>query len=410
MAYVEREIEKDLGRWLEEREMLAIRGPRQSGKTTLLERMKEMALSRGIDEKQIHYISFEDDLVRLKFEKDAKEFVRSYIAAGKNYFLFDEVQYVNDAGKKLKLLFDSFPEVKFVFTGSSSFDLTNVGALLVGRVVFFDLLTFNFKEFLRAKGERFERIYNENRIDVAGTVKIKEMLFVDELNKHLHEYLTYGGYPRIVLEEEAEKKKELLANLFTTYVEKDVVSMYGKKYRDGGVKLLKSFAAMLTSTVQYETLSQTAGLKTNEVKGIMPLLQDSFVIFITPPFYRNLITELRKNPKVYFVDYGIRNHLLENFDSVEFDGLYENFVHNELKRKGRMKYWRTTSKTEVDFVLEHGNEIIPIEVKTTAKTTKALRSFISEYAPKRAFVANLKETGREKINGCEVFTVPFVLL
>lgn len=336
MIYIEREIEKEVKKWLEDREIIIIRGPRQAGKTTLLERTKEILHSKGVDEKSIIYISFEDDIKRLKFEGDPTEFVKSYFNGKKCYFLLDEIQYIKDVGKKLKLLFDSFKDIKLIVTGSSSFDLTNLGKYLVGRVIFLDLYPFSFYEFLKVKGERYEKLYNEIKIDLKKPL-LKKSLFLDELNQLLKEYLTYGSYPRIILEENKEKKIELLKNLFSNYIEKDIVSLYGNKYRDGIVKLLKILSSC-DSIIKYESLSSDSGLKNTEIKEILPILQDSFAIFIVKPFFKNLINELRKNPKIYFMDYGIRNYLSENFDNIKFDYLYENFIHNELKITNNLEY------------------------------------------------------------------------
>lgn len=411
MAYINRDIEKDIGKWIESREIIAIRGPRQSGKTTLLMRIKDSLKAKGVDEQRIHYINFEDDLIRLKFEENAKEFIEFQLNSEKHYFMLDEVQYVKDVGKKLKLIFDSFSNAKLIITGLSSFDLTNLGSYLVGRVIFFNLYPFNFLEFLRSKEEKYENLYKKVRIDLDNRkINLKKTVFLDDLNKLLHEYLTFGSYPRIVLEKNYENKKELLKNMFITYIEKDIVGLYGIKYREKVVKLLKAIALSSGNMVNYETLRLNSGLSYNEVRDILPLLEDSFVIYIVRPFYKNLINELRKNPKIYFVDYGIRNHLLEQFENLNFDKLYENFVHNELKRNYTLKYWRTASKTEVDFVVEHKNTAIPIEVKTKPKLTRSYRSFIQHYKPTIALMPNLNTLYKIKINGCDVFVVPFVYL
>lgn len=403
MVYIQRDIEKEIEKWVEEKEIVAIRGARQAGKTTLLMRIKERLISKGIAEKRVVYLSFEDDLARIAFEEDPKKFINSYLSTDKTYFLFDEVQYISDAGKKLKLVFDSFDKIKIIITGSSSFDLTNLGKYLVGRVIFFDLHPFSFLEFLRAKGERYEKIYQEYRFDFKKR-ELEENPFREELNALLKEYLTYGAYPRVVLAD-IEKKNELLKNIFITYIEKDIISLYGNKHRDEIVKLMKILAST-KSIIKYESLSSDSSLKFGELKQILLILQDSFTISIVKPFYKNLITELKKNPKIYFVDYGIRNYLSNGID---FDILYENFVYNELAREHKIKHWRTTAKTEVDFVVEN-SDLIPIEVKTTPKITRALRSFIENYNPDLALIANLNEIKKDKIGRCDVITIPFVCL
>lgn len=406
--YVQRDIEEKVEKWLFAPEILAIRGPRQCGKTTLLGRIREKLISNGTPANHVFTISFDEDLVRMSFEKDPKAFINSYLGDGRRYMLLDEVQGVHDIGKKLKLVFDSFKNVKMIMTGSSSFELTELGKYLVGRVIFFDMLPLNFKEFLRSKGERYEKIHEEIMFDITKPV-LKKNIFIDELNKLMHEYITFGAYPRVVLESDNQKKKELLKNMFVTYVEKDVVAQFGIKYRDSAVKLLKTLALMMGGVVNYTTLAQNAGLTSKEVRELLPLLQDTFVISIVNPFFKNAINELRKNPKVYFVDYGIRNYLSGELDDPVFDSLYENYVYNELRRLTTMKYWRTTAKTEVDFIMEN-KEIIPIEVKTTPKITRSFRSFITHYQPRNAIIATLNETEERTIDECKVYITPFVSL
>lgn len=410
--YVKRNIEPDIERWVQEREILAIRGPRQSGKTTLLSKIIDMLKHRGVNEENIHFINFEDDLTKLEFEENPKEFVEFHMDPEKrNYFLMDEVQYIKNPGKKLKLLFDSFENIKLIVTGSSSFNLTNMGSFLVGRVIFFDLYPFDFSEFLRAKSSKYEKLYEKIRLDLSKKSRVlKKTVFTDELNKLLHEYLTFGSYPRVVLEKSKRKKMELLKNLFTTYIEKDIVSLYGIRDREKVVKLLKTLSYASGNVVTYEMLAENSGLKYHEIRDLVPLLEDSFVVSTVRPFHRNLAKELRKNPKIYFVDYGMRNYMLQNFGNIDFSHLYENFVYNQLKNNFEVKYWRTTTKSEVDFILENHGLVIPVEVKRTPKVTRSFRSFINYYNPGTGIVANLKTLKRTRINSSEILFVPFVYL
>lgn len=410
--FIERDIQKDIEKWINEKEIIAIRGARQTGKTTILLKIKDKLIESRISERNIYYLTFEDDNLRLRFEKDPLEFVSYYInlSKDKTYFLIDEIQYVKDVGKKLKLIYDTYDNIKIIITGSSSFDLTNLGKFLVGRVIFFDNHPFNFREFLKTKDEKLLSLYDKNKLYLFNPDIKPEILFIDELNKCLHEFLTYGGYPRVVLEKDISKKKEILRNLFTTYIEKDVVGLYGNKYRDNVVKLLKTLSVIMGNVVNYETLSEHSSLKYNDVLKILPILQDSFIINIAKPFHKNKLNELRKNPKIYFVDYGFRNYIIENFDNLEFDYLYENFVFNQVKfdhNNKTLKYWRTTNKTEVDFVIDDHN-IIPIEVKTTAKVTRSLMSFLLTYKPKYAIITDLKEYKKLSVKKCDVFIVPLI--
>ncbi|MBI5393428.1 DUF4143 domain-containing protein [Candidatus Woesearchaeota archaeon] len=151
--------------------------------------------------------------------------------------------------------------------------------------------------------------------------------------------------------------------------------------------MLKTIAHHLGGIIKYEEIIQNTGLTYKEVKKILPLLEDSFVVQRLTPFYKNLSNELRKNPKIYFIDYGIRNYLLEDFENIQFDFLYENFIYNQLRNQYHMYYWRTT-----------------------AKITRAMRSFIEAYKPKKAIIASLKEIKKEKINNCSLEIVPMTYL
>ncbi|MBI5065004.1 DUF4143 domain-containing protein, partial [Candidatus Woesearchaeota archaeon] len=304
--------------------------------------------------------------------------------------------------------FDTFSNIKFVITGSSSFDLTSLGASLVGRIIFFTMYPLSFAEFISTKGEQYFNLYKKIHVELNTEIKIEETVFLEDLNKFLKEFLTFGSYPAVVLEQDREKKKELLKNLFTTYIEKDIVALYGIRQREHVVKLLKTIASVTGQVINYETLSVHSGLSYGEVREFLPLLEDSFVISLVRPLHKNLASELRKNPKIYFIDPGIRNYLFEQFENINFDFLYETFLHNQLIRSHKVKYWRTTNKTEVDFIVEKKDKLIPIEVKITPKLTRSFRSFLSHYKPEKAFIANLNEVEKINIENCEVFILPFV--
>jgi predicted AAA+ superfamily ATPase len=121
--------------------------------------------------------------------------------------------------------------------------------------------------------------------------------------------------------------------------------------------------------ISYEKLTASTQSYFKEIKKLLDVLQQTYIIDLLRPFHRNLVTELRKNPKIYFIDHGLRNYAINNFNVVEFRGddgeLAENFVLNELsfftRDKFFINFWRTTAKAEVDFVLNNVNEVIPIE-------------------------------------------------
>jgi len=402
--FVEREREKEIIKWLDSKEILAIRGPRQSGKTTILNKIMEMLKEKG---KKVHYISFEDDLEREKFEKNPKGYIEYYIGEDreKSFFLLDEVQYIKTAGKLLKLIYDSIENIKIVITGSSTLDINEVGIYLVGRVLFFELYPFSFTEFLKAKDAKAHQYYIKNKFAISKEIST---LFLDKLNIYLKEYLQFGCYPRVVLERNIEKKKFLLKNLFLTYIEKDIVKVYGIRYKQKIIDLIRNLASINSCIINYDELCSLTGLYNKELKEILSILQDTYVIKLIKPFHKNLTSELKKNPKVYFIDTGLRNFITGRFDfsDEEIGKLLENYVLNRFK-EDKVNFWRTTAKAEVDFILK---EKTPIEVKIHPKLTRALRSFISTYKPEIAFIVNLTSFSKTNIGKTRIFIVPAALI
>lgn len=404
---IPRTIEPEVRKWLDAKEIIAIRGPRQSGKTTLLNQLKDFLLKKKISTDRIHFISFEDDIEKGKFEKSPLDYIDFHTNGNKkNYFLFDEVQYIKNAGKLLKLIYDSKKNIKIIITGSSSLDLNKVGSYLVGRVLFFELNTFSFEEFLYAKDLKMHKYYMRNKFALDST-RFPNILFLDKLNELLKEYLTFGGYPRVVIEEDIEKKKFLLRNIYLTYVEKDIVQLYGLKYKQRILELIKYLASINSNIVNYNEASNITNLYHKEIKDLFGILEDTYIIKIISPFYRNLVTELRKNPKIYFIDTGLRNFIVDRFDfsDEEFGKLLENYVFKVYKNKN-LKFWRTTAKAEVDFIATHKNNLIPIEVKITEKITRSFRSFIKEYKPKKGIIVNMKKLRKSKLDNSQIYSIP----
>ena len=406
---ITRDLEPQITKWLNSKEIIAIRGPRQCGKTTFLNRIAEILKRRKVNQKNIHYISFEDDFEKEKFEKNPKDYISFNLKKGKNFLLLDEVQYIRNAGKLLKLVYDSIENIKIIITGSSTLDLNEIGSYLVGRVLLFEMYPFSFNEFLRAKDEKMYKYYTSKKILFSGTrIKKEDIIFLDELNNLLKEYITFGGYPAVVLEKDLEKKKILLKNLFQTYIEKDIVKLYGSRYKQRISDLIKYLSSLNAAMLNYNEISSAISLYDKEVKEILSILEETYIIKSIRPFHKNLTTELRKNPKVYFIDTGLRNIIAGKFDfsNEEYGKLLENYLLNKLKEE-KVNYWRTTAKAEVDFII---NEKTPVESKITPKITRSFRSFIETYKPKTAFLINMGLFEERKIGNTKIFILPFVLV
>lgn len=416
-----RDIEANLVKWIERREAYAIKGPRQSGKTTLLRILEDSLKKKGMN---TVFLNFEDPDVLEAFEANPKEYVKSFLTKeGKYCFLMDEYHYVKDPGKKLKLLCDTFENVKFIVTGSSSLELSGAMAkFLVGRVFFFELFPFSFHEFLVAKDLRLAKIYEEKNRKVKefllnGKAEVEQDIFIKEFMPFFNQYVIFGGYPAVIKAEDFETKRMILKNIYDTYISKDVIEFLkvtdALKYRH----VVRALAVLTGNLINYNEICSTCQTYYKELKRIISILSETYVISLIQPFFKNPITELRKVPKVYFFDLGLRNYIIDNFNPLDKrtdnGALIENLIFLSLKNRfpeTTINYWRTIAKAEVDFVLRIKDETIPIEVKyqnfKEPKISRSLRNFIKSYKAKKALVVTKDFWSKMRLTDASILFVP----
>jgi len=415
-----RDILTYLTKWLNRKEAYAIKGPRQSGKTTILKILQEK-----LKKENVIFLNFEDPDILEAFETNPKEYIKSYIVnPDKHYFLMDEYHYVKNSGKTLKLLYDTFENAKFIVTGSSSLELSDAMAkFLVGRVFFFELFQFSFPEFLTAKNPRLANVYKEKNNQIKefilnGTIPPPQKdIFQKEFTPLLNDYLTFGGYPAVIKAEDKETKKTILKNIYDTYVSKDIIQFLKisnpTKYRC----ITRTLAALTGNLMNYNELSSNCQSYYKETKQTIATLSETYIIKLIQPFHRNPITELKKNPKVYFLDTGLRNHMISNFNPltkrVDSGAIIENHVLLSLRNSfpdKTINYWRTIAKAEVDFILRLNDELIPIEAKYRTfkkpKISRSLRSFIKTYKPQKALIITKNFWSHQKIENTTVTFAP----
>lgn len=410
MKYIKRDIEEQMSPFLKLPQIIAIIGPRRSGKTTLLLHLKHQL-------KNSQYLSFEDQKILDVFDTDIDSFAKLYLESN-HYLIIDEFHYSKKGGKNLKYLFDFFPNKKIIISGSSALDLT-VKAIkfLVGRVVVFQLLPFSFSEFLKVKSERFYKIYqdwNTSRVNIKFINQWKALN--NKFDDYVSEYMIFGGYPEVVIQNNKEIKKTLLTQIYSLYFLKEVRDVLGLIDDYKLRQLIKALSLQIGNICQYNELAQLSSFSQPTIKKYLNFLEKSFIAFFIKPFFKNKRTELVKNPKVYFFDIGLRNSILDNFLALDKRGdkgaIIENFVAQHLINEKTVSYWRTKSKAEVDFILEKEGEVIPIEVKSTLNKeviSPSLASFINKYQPKKGFVLSADLWSRKKTGKTTVDFLPIIL-
>jgi predicted AAA+ superfamily ATPase len=227
----------------------------------------------------------------------------------------------------------------------------------------------------------------------------------------------YGGYPAVIKTEDLETKRMILKGIYDTYVSKDVVEFLkvtdALKYRH----VVRALSVLIVNLINYNEICLTCQTYFKELKRMMAILSETYIMNLVQPYYRNPLTELKKVPKIYFLDLGLRNYIIDNFNPLErrtdSGALIENFVYLSLKNnfpEATINYWRTIAKAEVDFVLRIKSEIVPIEVKYQSfklpKVSRGLRSFIKSYKTKKALVVTKDYLGKIKVNNATVLFVP----
>jgi len=379
--YVQRDLETKIRQYLSAPEIIAVVGARQAGKTTLLKHLQA-------DIPDSSFLTFEDIEIRELFDLDTKSFVELYIKPARVIFI-DEFQHSRKGGQGLKFIYDTVPGRKLIISGSSSLDLTIKAVKhLAGRILSFTLYPFSFREVLRSKDERLSGLF-EKTLEF-GPI---EPPLLQRLQKYYQEFVVYGGYPRVATAQNDEEKRDILRNIFQIYLLRDVRDILGLVDDYKMLSLVKALALQAGQTISYGELANLTQESTPAVKRQLNFLEKTYIASFPRPYFRNKRTELVKNPKAYFLDTGLRNAVIKDFrpvnDRQDKGALYENSVFSEqLKKERQVKYWRTKSKAEVDFVVD---DRIPLEVKSGLSKPivgKSLHSFMAKYQPDRAFILN----------------------
>ncbi len=296
----------------------------------------------------------------------------------KHYVFIDEIQYLKDPSRFLKLLFDEKRQwIKIIASGSSSFYIdARFKDSLAGRKFLFEVYPLDFEEFLE---------FNEEK----GLIKEAEggnEHYRKKLKKYWNSYCRFGGYPRVALAGSDEDfKKVMVEEIITSYIKKDIKEA-GIKNDSKYFSLLKIFAQQTGGMVNVSELSNTLNLNINTVNDYLYAMEKSYHLAFVRPFFKNYRKEFTKMPKVYFFDQGPRNFLvnrLEAEDERKNKGAWlENLFFSEMvKQKGGsgfVKHWRTQDKKEVDFIIE-GKRAYEIKANRKKSDFKKYRIFQELY-------------------------------
>jgi len=359
-------IHKEVGA---EPKIIIIYGPRQSGKTTLINQILEQI--------KIPYVYLNGDDLRTREIFGVTDLGKLKKIVGDNKLLvIDEAQRITNIGLTLKLIFDHY-KIHIIASGSSSFDLANkINEPLTGRTATFTLYPISYEEIPI----------------IAPTISNSE---------RLEEFLRFGMYPKVLNLSSQTEKENYLYEFINNYLYYDIVSFENIRKPKKIIDLLSLLALQIGSEVSIMELARHLSLSKLIVEKYLDILEKMFVIINIRGFSRNLRKEISKTSKYYFVDLGLRNALIRNFNPLDLrsDGgsLFENFAIVERMKKSFNKrvyanfyFWRTYDQKEIDLIEEKDGVIKAFEFKQKIKDIfwKASKEFLKNYKNSKFYLIN----------------------
>lgn len=349
----------DLNKYLRPNKALVIYGPRQVGKTTLLQDF--LAATK------LKYKLDSGDNIQTQHILGSQDFnlIREY-AQGYELVAIDEAQRIKNIGLGLKIIVDQMPGIKVIATGSSSFELSGqIGEPLTGRKITLTLYP-------------------------VSQIELSSLFNTYEIKSKLEEWLIFGGYPEVVAAGDKTEKIRLLEEIVQAYLLKDILSLEKVKSAKILLDLLRLLAFQIGSEVSLTELARQIGIDYKTVARYLDLFEKSFVIYNLRGFSRNLRKEITKKSKYYFYDNGVRNAIISNFNNLELRNdagmLWENFLFIERLKKRAYQdiyannyFWRTWDQKEIDLVEEREGKLFGYEFKWGKKTLKLPKEWAEAY-------------------------------
>ena len=359
MIYLVRELSKLILKKLQPNKVVILCGARRVGKTMLvkeiLANVNEPILRLNGDDINVH------DKLSIRSVENYKQILGTC-----KLLYIDEAQKIPEIGLKLKLMIDEIEGLRIIISGSSSFDIhKNDGEPLTGRKYTFTLYTLSENEYTQIEN-------NMNKMD-----KVRERL-------------VFGNYPELLHLPDRQDKVDYLNEMISSYLLKDILVYEHIKNSQKIFNLLRLIAFQIGGEVSLQELGIQLGISKNTVEKYLDLLSKVFILHKIEGFSRNLRKEITKNSRWYFLDNGIRNAVIANFNPLharnDIGALWENYMiserlkYQEYKRISSNNYfWRTYEQQEIDWVEERDGSLFGYEFKWKEEKVKIPTQWKSAY-------------------------------
>jgi predicted AAA+ superfamily ATPase len=390
MPFIHRQIEAEILSSLEQFPALALCGPRQSGKSTVLQHLLS---------KKYKYITFDDLAERERCKSDPKLF----LSETGDYVILDEIQYVPEILSYIKIAIDRQRQRRgrFIVTGSQQFQLIkNLGDTLAGRICLLNLLPLS-----RAEISSFKTSPANTAAFAAACLR--------------------GSHPELIAYPKLDHDKWYSAYL-RTYIERDVQGLHGVGSLLDFQKFMRLLAGRCAQPLNLSVIANDLGVAVSTIKNWVSILVASQVVFLLPPYYKNFGKRVTKNPKVYFTDCGLVTYLTgtKSRELVLYGPLagplFENYCIQELLKSyyaagilPEISYYRAHQGLEIDLLIRANGKIVPFEIKLSKTPNKNMlqniekaRKLSGEFDPKNGGIISLGDDTYKITQSDKVYSLP----
>lgn len=342
--------------------VVLVTGPRQVGKTTLLE---------SIAEKGRRYVSLDDPVVRALAKEEPLLFLQRY----KPPVIIDEIQYATELLPYIKMHVDrNKKNGDFWLTGSQMFHMMKgVSESLAGRVAIIPMQGLSSAELGSVSNEAYttDSIRLLNRLDVARKMDLK----------HTYDRIFKGSMPALYAEDESLER--YYASYIETYVQRDIRDLTQVADEMQFHRFLAACAARTSQVVNYSDLAKDVGITSPTAKKWLSILVSTGLVVLVEPYFNNALKRVIKSPNMYFMDTGLCAYLTRwtSSESLEVSAMsgafFETLVVSEIiksylnaGRRPPIYYYRDTERKEIDLIIEQDGKLFPIEIKKSSNPKK----------------------------------------
>ncbi|MBI4687261.1 MAG: ATP-binding protein [Nitrospirae bacterium] len=345
-------ILREIKKYIDASEAIIVTGMRRTGKTTLLQ-----GIYSEIQTKNKLFLDLENPLNRKYLEEENYDRIKASLEflgvdfTHRAFIFLDEIQFVRNLPSIVKYFIDHY-KAKFFLTGSASFYLKNLFTeSLAGRKYIFEIFPLTFREFL---------VFKESSFKMPDEAKHITRTEFESISLLYDEYMTFGGFPGVVLKTSIDEKKKTLEDIFTSFFQLEIMQIGDFRKNNVIRDLMLLLMQRIGSKLDVQKIASDLGISRPTLNEYIAFLEGTYFIKSIKPFSMGKSSELRKTPKVYLCDTGLANH----FANLDTGRLFENSVFQNLRLKGELNYYQRKSGAEIDFIL---NKKTAYEVKVNPR-------------------------------------------